>query len=395
MQNTGSKSYMYLDNGRVQGLQGATNGALTTTRSGYTIYTTTSGSYKVIYLKAASRAKALSKIATMRLGRNRAISIVKDQSNSVDDKNSKEEDKQSGENQVDNSNQSIDGNEVKDEIENRSEEIIKEDNNVGEYNKEQMDNAKMNAKDVDDYEKEYILLRYEENKYSNNPEELKKKMDTEDIENKTLWIDQTENKLDATITNANWKDKYLEFNGETTYGTLDKINTKALTIETTISCTKLPKEDDECIIGDAQNNTELLYVTKEGNIKAKLKIGEKEYEATSIQKLEENKVYGITLTYDGKKLVIYINGKEDVRIEIEEGKKFFDNELKLIIGAKSNEKTEIGTDTNEDDNTENDENAISNYFYGNMYTFSIYNEAIDEEKILNNYIYNSKLIEQE
>ena len=63
--------------------------------------------------------------------------------------------------------------------------------------------------------------------------------------------------------------------------------------------------------------------------------------------------------------------------------------------AKSNEKTEIGTDTNEDDNTENDENAISNYFYGNMYTFSIYNEAIDEEKILNNYIYNSKLIEQE
>ena len=136
-------------------------------------------------------------------------------------------------------------------------------------------------------------------------------------------------------------------------------------------------------------------VTKEGNIKAKLKIGEKEYEATSIQKLEENKVYGITLTYDGKKLVIYINGKEDVRIEIEEGKKFFDNELKLIIGAKSNEKTEIGTDTNEDDNTENDENAISNYFYGNMYTFSIYNEAIDEEKILNNYIYNSKLIKQE
>ena len=395
VQNTGSKSYMYLDNGRVQGELGATNGALTTTRSGYTIYTTTSGSYKVIYLKAASSTKALSKIATMRLGRNRAISIVKDQSNSVDDKNSKEEDKQSGENQVDNSNQSIDGNEVKDEIENRSEEIIKEDNNVGEYNKEQMDNAKMNAKDVDDYEKEYILLRYEENKYSNNPEELKKKRDTEDIENKTLWIDQTENKLDAIITNANWKDKYLEFNGETTFGTLDKINTKALTIETTISCTKLPKEDDECIIGDAQNNTELLYVTKEGNIKAKLKIGEKEYEATSIQKLEENKVYGITLTYDGKKLVIYINGKEDVRIEIEEGKKFFDNELKLIIGAKSNEKTEIGTDTNEDDNTENDENVISNYFYGNMYTFSIYNEAIDEEKILNNYIYNSKLIEQE
>ena len=405
VQNTGSKSYMYLDNGRVQGELGATNGALTTTRSGYTIYTTTSGSYKVMYLKAASRTKALSKIATMRLGRNRAISIVKDQSNSVDDKNSKEEDKQSGENQVDNSNQSTDENEHREENaeedteknkeENSSEKITEKGNNIGEYNKEQMDNAKMNAKDVDDYEKEYILLRYEENKYSNNPEELKKKRDTEDIENKTLWIDQTENKLDAIITNANWKDKYLEFNGETTYGTLDKINTKALTIETTISCTKLPEDDDECIIGDAQNNTELLYVTKEGNIKAKLKIGEKEYEATSIQKLEENKVYGITLTYDGKKLVIYINGKEDVRIEIEEGKKFFDNELKLIIGAKSNEKTEIGTDTNEDDNTENDENAISNYFYGNMYTFSIYNEAIDEEKILNNYIYNSKLIKQE
>ena len=94
VQNTGSKSYMYLDNGRVQGELGATNGALTTTRSGYTIYTTTSGSYKVIYLKAASTTKALSKIATMRLGRNRAISIVKDQSNSVDDKNSKEEDNQ-------------------------------------------------------------------------------------------------------------------------------------------------------------------------------------------------------------------------------------------------------------------------------------------------------------
>ncbi len=239
------------------------------------------------------------------------------------------------------------------------------------------------------YEKEGLLQRYEDvyeyEDYNGNSSN----------QDKTLWIDQTENKLNAIIMNANWKDEYLEFNGETTYGTLDKLNTKALTIETTISCTKLPEEDDECIIGDAQNNTELLYVTKEGNIKAKLKIGEKEYEATSIQKLEENKVYGITLTYDGKKLVIYINGKEDVRIEIEEGKKFFDNELKLIIGAKSNEKTEIGTDTNEDDNTENDENAISNYFYGNMYTFSIYNEAIDEEKILNNYIYNSKLIEQE
>ena len=239
------------------------------------------------------------------------------------------------------------------------------------------------------YEKEGLLQRYEDvyeyEDYNGNSSN----------QDKTLWIDQTENKLNAIIMNANWKDEYLEFNGETTYGTLDKLNTKALTIETTISCTKLPEEDDECIIGDAQNNTELLYVTKEGNIKAKLKIGEKEYEATSIQKLEENKVYGITLTYDGKKLVIYINGKEDVRIEIEEGKKFFDNELKLIIGAKSNEKTEIGTDTNEDDNTKNDENAISNYFYGNMYTFSIYNEAIDEEKILNNYIYNSKLIEQE
>ncbi len=399
-QNAGSKSYMYLDNGRVQGLQGATNGTVTTTRSGYTTYTTTSGSYKVMYLKAASSTSASSNVATMSLGRSRAINILKEEQDSSSENSQIENEEQAEEN----NNQSTDENENREENveedteknkeENSSEKITEKDNNIGEYNKEQMDNAKMNAKDVDEYEKEYILLRYEENKYSNNPEELKKKMDTEDIDNKTLWTDQTENKLDAIITNANWKDKYLEFNGETTYGTLDKINTKALTIETTISCTKLPKENDECIIGDAQNNTELLYITKEGNIKTRLKIGEKEYEATSTEKLEENKVYGITLTYDGKSLIIYINGEEEVRIEIEEGKKFFDNELKLIIGAKSNGKTGIGSDTNEDDNTQTDENAMSNYFYGNMYTFSIYNEAIDEEKILNNYIYNSKLVKQ-
>ena len=379
---------VYFYNGRIQGQTGACYGTISAVRSTCSVVDTTSGGYKMKHLKSTVSATALNNVATMSLGRIKAINILKNS-----DENSQiENNKQSVENQAESSKQPTDETGNKDE--NSSEKITQNDNNIGEYNKEQMDNAKMNAKDVDDYEKEYILLRYEENKYSNNPDELKKKINTEDIENKTLWTDQTDNKLDAVMTNANWKDKYIEFNGETTYGILDKINTKAITIETTILCTKLPEDNDECIIGDIQNDTELLYITKGGYIKAKLKIGENEYEVTSTQKLEENKVYGITLTYDGKNLIIYINGKEEVKIEIKDGKQFFDNKLELIIGAKSNKKAETDSNKDEKGSAEIKENTMSNYFYGNMYTFSIYKDVIDKEKILNNYIYNSKLVDK-
>ena len=379
---------VYFYNGRIQGQTGACYGTISAVRSTCSVVDTTSGGYKMKHLKSTVSATALNNVATMSLGRIKAINILKNS-----DENSQiENNKQSVENQAESSKQPTDETGNKDE--NSSEKITENDNNIGEYNKEQMDNAKMNAKDVDDYEKEYILLRYEENKYSNNPDELKKKINTEDIENKTLWTDQTDDKLDAVMTNANWKDKYIEFNGETTYGILDKINTKAITIETTILCTKLPEDNDECIIGDIQNDTELLYITKGGYIKAKLKIGENEYEVTSTQKLEENKVYGITLTYDGKNLIIYINGKEEVKIEIKDGKQFFDNKLELIIGAKSNKKAETDSNKDEKGSAEIKENTMSNYFYGNMYTFSIYKDVIDKEKILNNYIYNSKLVDK-
>ena len=378
---------VYFYNGRIQGQTGACYGTIHAVRSACSVVDTTSGGYKMKHLKSTVSTTALNNVATMSLGRSKAINILKNS-----DENSQiENNKQSVENQAESSKQPTDETGIK---MNSSEKITENDNNIGEYNKEQMDNAKMNAKDVDDYEKEYILLRYEENKYSNNPDELKKKINTEDIENKTLWTDQTDNKLDAVMTNANWKDKYIEFNGETTYGILDKINTKAITIETTILCTKLPEDNDECIIGDIQNDTELLYITKGGYIKAKLKIGENEYEVTSTQKLEENKVYGITLTYDGKNLIIYINGKEEVKIEIKDGKQFFDNKLELIIGAKSNKKAETDSNKDEKGSAEIKENTMSNYFYGNMYTFSIYKDVIDKEKILNNYIYNSKLVDK-
>ena len=372
------------NNGTIKGESGAISGTYSV-RSGYSAVSTTSGSYKVLTLKAASSDPAgnmpsLSSLAPM--SRAKAVNIGVN--NNVTNDEIEESDTNES-NSVENTEEENKNTTEESTSQNETNNITTDEEKLKEYTENQIKNAKKNE---EKYKTEDLYVRYEGKTYSDNPEDIQKKNKELDLNVATLWKDTTNTKEDAIVYNGKWLENYLELDGKTTYAVLNNIQSDTITLEATIELPKETEDRTEQVKNKEENNeTEQeeqliignekveIYITKDKKIVGKLHIKDKEYTVTSTIKIEPEKVYGIALTYDGENIRLYVNDKEEQTAEVKGSIKETKEDSLMSVGAKYTE-------------DEEGKEVITNYFEGKIYSVAIYKKALSKDDVVNNYNYN-------
>lgn len=127
----------------------------------------------------------------------------------------------------------------------------------------------------------------------------------------TTWANLNGNDHNGTITlgNGKWGENYLEFDGTSSWVNLGAINSNYQTLEATFSIDEI-KTYDQNIISNIQTGGGVIYVhSNSGYICGNFYINGGYREVASTVAVEPGKVYNVALTYDGKDVVLYINGE--------------------------------------------------------------------------------------
>lgn len=183
-------------------------------------------------------------------------------------------------------------------------------------------------------------------------------------QNKDIWTDLSENNKNGKIEGATWRGKALVFDGVNDWVNCDISNTDYKTIETTFTFNKLDTTENQYIIGNwAGAGGGILFNSTIQKVIGQYNIGGTWYNVISQATIKTNKEYTVSLTYDGNKIRLYINGILDS-----------EKEVSGVI-KPSSEVMVIGRQPS---------NSVR-WFNGKVYSARIYNRALTEEEIKTNY----------
>ena len=159
-----------------------------------------------------------------------------------------------------------------------------------------------------------------------------------------------------------------------TWVNLGEINSNYQTIEVTFLSTNTSRVKSIC--GNWEDGGGGISIHNGGNIygefyikRGNTNIGYKGI--TLDERIEDNKIINICLTYNGEKVVLYVNG-------IEKGVNNT-NTTGIISKTQNNTVFAIGTNPS-------GKNAGNNILSGKVYSTKIYNRALSEDEIHHNYI---------
>ena len=199
---------------------------------------------------------------------------------------------------------------------------------------------------------------------------LKLKLDG--IENKSskTWIDLS-SRNNGIINGPIRQENGYYFDGSNDYVSIGEINSDNVTIETTIT-PQISDNNEREIISNYETGGYGILLEK-GYIRTSLYINGQYYGINSLDKYEIGKTYVVQSTYDGKEIKLYINGELQRTLQMEG-----------TIGVpKSNTIVMLGSNPN-------GTKVEGNYYKGTIYTARIYNRALTESELNNNYNSDSK-----
>lgn len=183
----------------------------------------------------------------------------------------------------------------------------------------------------------------------------------------TIWKNLENGKNNAIIDGAVWDNNSLSFDGVDDWAKLGQfIDQKTITIEATI----MPKNtsvSEEDVFGNWEEGGFGIYLAN-GVPYFDVHVGGEYIELTSGEQLNQNQIYTICGTYDGNSAKIYING------ELKDTKNISgiianpESDTTMIIGAKPL-----------------NDHPVSDFANINMYSGRIYDRALTEEEVKNNY----------
>ena len=211
------------------------------------------------------------------------------------------------------------------------------------------DNLKFNGFDIqeDNSKSNYITTN------------LKLNLDASRNASNSNWNDLSGNDLNGKVNGAIYKKDNYYFKGFNSYISLGEVN-----FDTILD------SNERHVIANYQFGGYGIII-EGGYIKAEVRIGGSYRIINSLEKYEVNKIYTTQVTYDGNILKLYINGILQGSIEIDGKITSPDNNTELMIGTDPN-----GSTPSSD---------VSTNFVGNVYSLRIYDGALTEEEIMQNY----------
>ncbi len=177
-----------------------------------------------------------------------------------------------------------------------------------------------------------------------------------------IWTDLSGNNKNGEIVGATWRGKSLLFDGVNDWVNCDISNTDYKTMEITFLCNKLDTTENQYIFGNWNSSGGgILINSTTKKIAGQYNIGGTWYNVISKTEIKPNKEYTVSLTYDGKKIKLYING--------------ILNSEKEISGVirSSNSVVAIGRQP-----------SLSKWFHGKVYSARIYDRALTDEEVKTN-----------
>jgi hypothetical protein len=177
----------------------------------------------------------------------------------------------------------------------------------------------------------------------------------------------------GTVSNATWGTNYLEFNGTNSFVNLGRMDYSEQTVEATISIDATPTATGY-FIGNLESGGVGLAVGT--NKKIGVLFGTKKADGTSLNYnnfssttvLELGKKYHISMTYDGSKIRLYINGQ----LEVEKTPV-----STTVVNTGSSTIMALGGNPS-------GSNVTAERFKGKMYSAAVYNRALTEQEIHQN-----------
>lgn len=182
----------------------------------------------------------------------------------------------------------------------------------------------------------------------------------------TIWQDLSVNKFKCSLNGvATWRDNSLYFDGVDDYVEISQINYPYASFECVFT-----SEDKltgtPCIFGNWQSGGGGIYIDN-GYIYASLYINSNYQEIKIDSPIEIGKKYSVSLTFDGRVMKAYVNGKFEKSIDIDGKIENPQDSVAMSVGANINR---IG---------------VSDYFKGLVYNARYYSRALNEKEVKQNF----------
>ena len=123
----------------------------------------------------------------------------------------------------------------------------------------------------------------------------------------TTWNDLSGNNNNGTINGAIWDDNGLSFDGEDDVVFLGQINSNYLTYEAQFSINEI-KANRNNVLGNYNAGGAEIFISGSGKISGQLYINSAWQTITTDYFVELGKIYVAQLTYDGNKMILYVDG---------------------------------------------------------------------------------------
>ena len=183
------------------------------------------------------------------------------------------------------------------------------------------------------------------------------------------WKNLTSVTQDGVLNgNPIWKNNGLYFDGVDDYVNLGEMNHSNVTFESVVEINDLNKKG--CILGNWNNGGGVHYESQLQKMRATLYIKEasKYYACDTQESVHTNTKYYLSMTYDGNQIKTYINGVLQDFVKIQD-----------TIGIPTgNNPITIGV--NMDNNT-----TFQEFLNGTVYTVRVYDRALTEKEVSQNY----------
>lgn len=210
--------------------------------------------------------------------------------------------------------------------------------------------------------------RYIQNKLTLHLDAINNSGDGDDNHSTTTneWRNLVKNENNGNIIGAVWRENYLELDGVSSWVNLGKIiNKNTVTVESTVMLKSIPS-GNASILGNWQNGGNGIWIH---NGKACMGVWTEGYQTAMMNEvIGTSQIYHICGTYDGNTVKLYING-----------------ELKETVSASGaignpNDNTVMAIGTNP-----KGDKADIEFSNANIYSARIYDKALSEIEIKNNY----------
>ena len=186
----------------------------------------------------------------------------------------------------------------------------------------------------------------------------------------TVWEDLSGNNNNGTIKGASWLNDGLYFDGVDDWVPIKELNYPEFTAEVTFSTNKITTGiDSKIICNHDQGGFDICILSNSSNISSNPYISGQYRQLISELEIEINKKYNVTITTDGTESNLYMNGELVSNISIGGG----------VIGYPINN-TVLALGVNPTGSS-----AEASFFNGAIYSVRMYNRALTEQEVKNNY----------